>query len=69
MRRARYMWLSVIVIIALGAIIGFLCVAGLVWLVCWAFGLSWSWKLAIGIWAVMMLVAAAVKSVNTGSKK
>ena len=38
----------------------------LVWVVCWAFGLEWSWKLAIGVWAVLSLIAGAVKA--TGGK-
>lgn len=34
----------------------------LVWVVCWAFGLTWSLKLAIGVWAALSLIAMAVKS-------
>lgn len=36
--------------------------AGLVWLVCWAFNLLWSWKIAIGVWALIFLLSAIFKS-------
>ena len=39
---------------------------GFVWLVCWAFGFTWSWKLSIGIWAVCALLSAIFKP--SGSK-
>lgn len=35
---------------------------GLVWLVCWAFGWAWSWKITIGVWAILFLIGTAVKS-------
>ena len=47
------------------AAIGLLVVGDLMWLICWAFSLVWSWKLVIGVWAVVMLVSCAVKSSNS----
>lgn len=35
-------------------------VAGLVWVVCWAFGYDWSMKLSIGVLAAMTLVRLTV---------
>lgn len=57
----------VLLVVAVCAIIGFFITSGLVWLVCWAFGFTFSWKLAVGVYAVMALISAAVKS-NTSSK-
>lgn len=51
-----------ILLIILALALSFFGTAGLVWLVCWAFGLAWSWKIAIGVWAVICLVSSAVKS-------
>lgn len=45
--------------------LSFLISAGLIWVVCWAFGLAWSWKLALGLWVVMLLISSAVKSHNS----
>lgn len=45
--------------------LSFLISAGLIWIVCWAFGLAWSWKLALGLWVVMLLISSAVKSHNS----
>lgn len=44
----------VILLLALGAT--YLIVAFLSWLVCVAFGIKWSWLLALGIWAAMALI-------------
>ncbi len=45
--------------------LSFLISAGLIWVVCWVFGFAWSWKLAVGLWVVMLLVSSAVKSHNS----
>lgn len=39
---------------------------GLVWLVCWAFGFAWSWKLSIGVWGVMTLLSLFLKRSKDG---
>lgn len=59
--------LIIILIIAICLAISFLGTAGLVWVVCWAFGLSWSWKIALGVWAALCLISGTVKT--TVSKK
>lgn len=45
--------------------LSFLISAGLICVVCWAFGFAWSWKLALGLWVVMLLISSAVKSHNS----
>lgn len=51
---------TAIIIIALALSLAI--TGGLVWLVCWAFGWTWSWKIALGVWAVSCLVSGAVKA-------
>ena len=52
-------------IVVLG--ISFLLTSGVLWVVNWAFGLSfWSWKTCFGIWLALSLLSASVKlTVNT----
>lgn len=45
---------KVVVFIALLIVVGLL-MSGLVWLVCWAFGIAFSWKYVVGVWALMFL--------------
>lgn len=35
----------------------FAVIAGLVWIICWAFALTWSLKIVIGVWAILMLLS------------
>lgn len=50
---------ALIIIILYLAILclSFLATAGLAWLVCWAFSLVFSWKIAIGVWAILALLS------------
>lgn len=36
--------------------------SGLFWVVCWAFGLTFTWKIALGIWVISIFLAAIFKS-------
>lgn len=36
--------------------VSFLITAGIVWVICWAFGFLFTWKLVIGIWTVLVLL-------------
>lgn len=60
--------ITAILIIAFALTLSFFGTAGLVWLVCWAFSLAWSWKLSIGVWAAICLISSAVKSTTHSSK-
>ena len=53
----------IIVFIALLAL-SFLFTSGLVWLVCWAFSLTFTWKLAVGVYAVIALLGGVFKSTS-----
>ena len=57
----------VVVLVIIAAIaISLLFTAGLVYGACWAFGFSFSWKVAFGIWLISILVRSVVK--NSGGK-
>lgn len=40
----------------LGIALTFLMICGLTWVICWAFGFVFSWKIVIGIWAICILI-------------
>lgn len=42
--------------------LSFLLTSGLVWVVCWAFGFVFTWKIAIGIWVVLLILQSVFKS-------
>jgi len=45
-----------IIAIIAALLISFFGTAGLVKLICWAFGFTFSWKLSIGVWAALWLL-------------
>lgn len=50
-------------IATLGVVATYLVVAGIFWLICWAFGLAcFSWKIAFGIWLVLLLWELWIKA-------
>lgn len=53
-----------VLIVASLLAISYLAIAGLAWLVCWAFKWPWSWKISIGVWALSCLVSGAVKAIG-----
>lgn len=57
MKRVIFVILIAVAMLA----ISFFGIAGLFALCCWAFKWEFSWKIAIGVWAVLCLVSAAVK--------
>lgn len=48
--------------ILLGFVISYGTTAALVYLVCWAFGISFSFKLALGVWAIICLISSIIKA-------
>lgn len=49
-------------IFTLVTIISLLFTCGIIWLICLCFGLTFSWKIAIGIWLIMCLLGAVFKN-------
>lgn len=42
--------------------LSYLIIAGLTYLVCLGFGLPWSWLMALGVWALIVLIRYVFKS-------
>lgn len=56
--------LAAIILVIVAFAFSFLCTAGLIWLICWAFGLGFSWKITFGIWLVLILARMVFKNSN-----
>ena len=59
-------WLIVVAVYVALILLSILVTVGLVKIVCWAFGLTFMWRYAIGVWALICLLGNAFK--NSGSK-
>ena len=59
-------WLIVVAVYVALILLSILVTAGLVKIVCWAFGLTFMWRYAIGVWALICLLGNAFK--NSGSR-
>lgn len=46
-----------IAIIILYAAASFFVAAALVWLICWSFSLTFSWKIAFGVYVIVLLIS------------
>jgi len=43
--------------------VSFFATAGVLWVINWAFGLSfWNWRTCIGIWLALMLLTGSIKA-------
>lgn len=51
-----------ILTIAILCVVSYFANAGLVWVICWGFGWTWSWKLSTAVWAVEWLLSLTFKS-------
>lgn len=50
-------------------IMSFLITSGLVWIICLAFSLAFTWKLAIGVYAALLLLSSVFKVSYINSEK
>ncbi len=44
-------------------VISFFGTALLIWLICWAFALTFSWKITFGIWIIICILRSIFKTV------
>lgn len=47
----------------------FLTVALIYWVICFAFGMVFSWKIAVGVWAVIALLRIVMSAAKPSEKK
>ena len=57
----RNKWLALAAIYVALLVLSIGITAGLVQIVCWAFGLTFMWRYAIGIWALLFLFGGVFK--------
>lgn len=48
--------LIAVVVFLLGAGLTFILLSSLWWLICWALGLTFSFKAVVGVWAILILL-------------
>ena len=60
--------LFIIFVIIVVLALNFGLVAGLVWIICWAFGFAFSWKVVIGVYAVLCLFEMVFAKINSGKE-
>lgn len=59
---AKFLAFLIAALIGLGLVgLSFLFNAGIIWLICWAFNLIFSWKAAFGLWLLLLLVSSFFK--------
>lgn len=50
--------LFLLLIIIAVIVLSFLITAGFMFIICWAFSITFSWKIVIGVWAILTLVSS-----------
>ena len=53
---------TVAVIFIVTMVLSFLITAGWIKVICWAFNLAFSWKVSIGIWAVLFIARSVFRA-------
>lgn len=54
MRDDKYLLVALLIIISLIVSAGF--ITGLTWIICWAFSITFTWKYAVGAWAILFAI-------------
>ena len=65
MKKTRAFLLSILILLASMAL-SFGVVAGIGWLICWAFSIHYSLKVIFGVWLIYILLNAWVKAMKKG---
>lgn len=60
--------LGIIIGVALTVAVSFFITAGIIAGICWAFSLTFSWKLAVGVYLVLVLVRSIFQVTVSNSK-
>lgn len=63
-----FVTIGVILVLSVVFVIGYLITAGLTYLIFECFNLSWSWKIAFGIYLVILLIRWALSGIFKVSK-
>lgn len=63
MKKTRAFILGALILLA-SMVISFGAVAGIAWLICWAFSIHYSLKVIFGVWLIYILLNAWVKAMK-----
>ena len=63
MKKTRAFILGALILLA-SMVISFGAVAGIAWLICWAFSIHYSLKVIFGVWIIYILLNAWVKAMK-----
>lgn len=59
----KFLVFLIAALIGLGLVgLSFLFSSGIIWLICWAFNLIFSWKAAFGLWLLLLLISGFFKA-------
>lgn len=61
--------ITIILLATLWLSISFLLTSGIFWLICWAFTLTFSWKIAFGVWLITLIIANIFKKTSGKNKE
>lgn len=53
-----------VVLFILAGALSFIICSGLFWLICWAFSLTFSWKIAFGFWIILVIIHNIIQNNN-----
>lgn len=57
-------YILIILIVLAGLGVSWLIVCGLTKLICWCFGITYTWKIGTGVWLILSLFSAALGTKN-----
>lgn len=64
MAKVIMLWITIISAIVIFIGLSFLIVAGLTWLICFGFGIVFSWRIAVGVFAVYALLISIANNIR-----
>lgn len=63
MRSSIQYSITIACVVALLGVLSFFANAGVLWLICWAFRMTWwSWRVCIGVWLLEILLETIFKA-------
>ena len=48
-------------------VLSYFATAGLFWLICWGFGMTFSWKIATAVWAIIFILGSIFRGGKGGT--
>ena len=61
MKKVLAVLLALVIFVIIG-LVDFGIIAGFYFAICWAFGLTFTWKIAFGVWVIVVLIHNIVRN-------